>query len=368
MSLAKRAHFGQHKTTKALFDAVVTCYSSLAIAALGRLILPYLFPELSAFATVDDLITHLRTSDTRYRVALPAKFLDKNPPPMYITLFFIITRLPDSLRAVRDLLLALDPTYLTVDLLEKHLLAAETSIVAQDSPLPAPSYAEQTDSLTKRHEHASHPASPFRIVRTGRSIPLPRPPTIPCTHIMARRPSSVPLRVPLPSPPASSLAHSPDPKSDLVRAAIPTIIRLLATVVTDPSFESTTTSALVAELVDFAPTYRLDYTTSLVAESASDCSPSVGGECALSTNVLEDRQEEFECLAAVVPHLVAMLLAPEGDLDAPDIPTPRSYIEAITGPYSSQWQTAMDVEMASWKSIGTYVDALPPPGPNIVDG
>ncbi|CAI7924453.1 unnamed protein product [Closterium sp. NIES-54] len=34
-------------------------------------------------------------------------------------------------------------------------------------------------------------------------------------------------------------------------------------------------------------------------------------------------------------------------LDAPDIPTPRSYAEAITGPYSSQWQTAMDAEMAS---------------------
>ncbi|CAI7860496.1 unnamed protein product [Closterium sp. NIES-54] len=28
----------------------------------------------------------------------------------------------------------------------------------------------------------------------------------------------------------------------------------------------------------------------------------------------------------------------------------------------------MDAEMASWKSTGTYVDAVPPPGPNIVDG
>ncbi|CAI7803529.1 unnamed protein product, partial [Closterium sp. NIES-53] len=81
------------------------------------------------FATVDDLITHLRTSDTHNRTALPTIFLDKNPPPMYITLYFIVTHLPDSLRAVKDLLTALDPTYLTVDLLEKHLLAAETSIV-----------------------------------------------------------------------------------------------------------------------------------------------------------------------------------------------------------------------------------------------
>ncbi|CAI7769422.1 unnamed protein product, partial [Closterium sp. NIES-54] len=68
------------------------------------------------------------------------------------------------------------------------------------------------------------------------------------------------------------------------------------------------------------------------------------------------------------PHLVSMLLAPEGDPDAPDIPTPRSYAEAIAGEYSSQWQTAMDAEMASWKSTGTYVDKVPPPGANIVSG
>ncbi|CAI7814043.1 unnamed protein product [Closterium sp. NIES-54] len=116
--------------------------------------------------------------------------------------------------------------------------------------------------------------------------------------------------------------------------------------------------------------HRLDYATSLVAESASAsvCPPSVGGECALGTDVLEDREEEFECFSAAVPHLVSMLLAPEGDPDAPDIPTSRSYAEAIEGPYSSQWQAAMDVEMASWKSTGTYVDEVPPPGANIVSG
>ncbi|CAI7839777.1 unnamed protein product [Closterium sp. NIES-54] len=63
-----------------------------------------------------------------------------------------------------------------------------------------------------------------------------------------------------------------------------------------------------------------------------------------------------------------MLLAPKGDPDALDIPTPRSYAEAINGPYSSQWQTTMDAEMASWKSTGTYVDKVPPPGANIVSG
>ncbi|CAI7907807.1 unnamed protein product [Closterium sp. NIES-54] len=63
-----------------------------------------------------------------------------------------------------------------------------------------------------------------------------------------------------------------------------------------------------------------------------------------------------------------MLLAPEGDPDALDIPTPPSYAEAIEGPYSSQWQAAMDAEMASWKSTGTYVDEVPPPEANIVSG
>ncbi|CAI7751549.1 unnamed protein product [Closterium sp. NIES-54] len=782
LPLAERAHFGQHKTAQALYDAVVACYSSPATATLGHLLLPYLFPELSAFATVEDLITHLCTSDARYRAALPAEFLDRNSPSMYITIYFIVTRLPDSLHAVRDHFLALDPTDLTVDLLEQHLLAAETSVVAvgaargtprtpffegcspsplppptpllllltsfvlrmsellllfvgsaaaararaegvvavaarvvvraavevvevaevvatvgvvagvgalvavvvetvgvavvaavgvvavgmelfrgeilavakgtphsapphsssfppttaplqtlhmdvwgpacvsgqgreryfllvedykrytmvfplrskgevvdvlipwicvvclqlcerfredllvlclhsdrggefssdllrdfcgcggaesggaeprgtassgglvgasprvsprreppspqqlcewfarrtrlrhgaaragdyaiggtraggdratspggagaagpggartrgtgaagaggaggagvgdhgaggvgaggtgvidfgaggtgaagaggvggtgaggagaggagggdpgagargaascstgaggstqrrpffvppppsslpppdsvlrqvlglpsstgfplsllsqppcrsqpqlqPDSPLPAPSpYAEQTDSFTERLEPVSRPALPVRAVRTCRRVPCPRPLPVPSTHVMALRPSSVPLRVSLPPPPESSLPAVPDPKSDLACAASPIVTRLLATVVTDPSFESTAASALVAELVDFSSACCLDYATSLVAESKSDCPPSVGGECALGTDVLEDRQEDFECLAAAVPHLVAMLLAPEGDPDAPDIPNPRS--------------------------------------------
>ncbi|CAI7926678.1 unnamed protein product, partial [Closterium sp. NIES-53] len=93
-------------------------YSSLATAALGRLLLPYLFPELSAFAIVEDLVSHLRASDAHYRAALLAEFLDRNLPLMYITLYFIVTRLPDSPRSVRDHFLSLDPTSLNVDLLE----------------------------------------------------------------------------------------------------------------------------------------------------------------------------------------------------------------------------------------------------------
>ncbi|CAI7920565.1 unnamed protein product [Closterium sp. NIES-53] len=109
--------------------AVLARYSSPATAALSRLMLPYLFPDLAAFPTVADLITHLRTSDTRYRAALPAEFCAKNPPPKYITLYYIVAWLPDSLRLVRDHFLSVCPTTLTVDLLEARLLAAEMSIV-----------------------------------------------------------------------------------------------------------------------------------------------------------------------------------------------------------------------------------------------
>ncbi|CAI7918200.1 unnamed protein product [Closterium sp. NIES-53] len=229
------------------------------------------------------------------------------------------------------------------------------------SPLPAPSpYTEKTGGLTECREPASRPVSPVCSGRSGRSVPCSCQPALPGTHLVVRRPSSPPKSVPLPSPPASSLPTVPEPESDRARAAHPTVTRLLAIAVTDPSFESAAASALVAELVDFAAACRLEYAASLVAESASVCPPSVGGECALSTDVLEDRQEDLECLAATAPHLVSMLFAPEGDPDAPDIPTPCSYAEAITGEYSSQWQTAMDAKMASWKSTGTYGEGSSP--------
>ncbi|CAI5951348.1 unnamed protein product [Closterium sp. NIES-65] len=77
----ERAHFSQYKSAKTLYDVVVARYSSPASAALSRLMVPYLFPDLAAFPTVADLITHLRTSDTCYRAALPAEFCAKNPPP-----------------------------------------------------------------------------------------------------------------------------------------------------------------------------------------------------------------------------------------------------------------------------------------------
>ncbi|CAI7870703.1 unnamed protein product, partial [Closterium sp. NIES-54] len=196
-------------------------------------------------------------------------------------------------------------------------------------PVPSP-YNEQSGGLTERREPVSRTVSP---VRTARRAPRSRPPPVPGTHPMALHP-----------------------------------LLLVSSTITDLSFEFAAASALVVELLDFAAACRLDYASALVTESVLANPPSVGGECALGTDVVEDRQEDFECLAAAVPRFASLLLAHEGDPDAPNIPTPRSYAEAITGPYSSQWQAAMDAEMASWKSTGTYVGEVPPHGVNIVDG
>ncbi|CAI7775263.1 unnamed protein product [Closterium sp. NIES-53] len=114
----------------------------------------------------------------------------------------------------------------------------------------------------------------------------------------------------LPKPPASSLPHVLDPESDLVRAASPTITRLLATIVTDPDFEYTAVFALVTELVDLAARSCLDYAASLVTEFESVSPPFVGGELALGSDVLEDREFELECLAAILPRFASILLCP----------------------------------------------------------
>ncbi|CAI5944505.1 unnamed protein product [Closterium sp. NIES-64] len=129
------------------------------------------------------------------------------------------------------------------------------SLLEPSSPLPAPSpYTGPTGGLAERREPASRPASPVRTARASGT-------------------QFTPLFLRLPT-----LSRT------LYRAASPTVTRLLATVVTDPSFESTAASALVTELVDFAARCHLDYAASLVAESASVCPPSVGGECALGTD------------------------------------------------------------------------------------
>ncbi|CAI7854305.1 unnamed protein product [Closterium sp. NIES-54] len=437
---AERAQFGQYKTTQSLYDAVVARYSSPATAALSRLMLPYLFPDLAAFATVADLIAHLRTSDARYRAALPTERSDLLLPLVggaatararrarvvegtagaaakaveeaegvavevgvvpgvgasvaAAEVVEAAAEVVEAAAAVVEATAVVVEVAAAVVLVEVQPRSMEALVVASASSssrvpmrprrpssfvsgtlgmgglgaveLPcwhdlfrqnvaifdldfdailAAMYA-LTDSA-KGDCYLSVPpdpgneaaalgasasaapgtgesaapgagesalsgtanfSSPIHTARTGRHTP--RPPPVPGTHSVTLRPSTTPLRIPLPSHHVSSLTVGLDPESDSLRASSRTFTRFLATAVTDPLFESTAASALVAEHVDLAAACRLDYAASLVAEfaSASVCPPSVGGECALGTKVLEDRQEEFECFAAAVPHPVPMLL------------------------------------------------------------
>ncbi|CAI7732671.1 unnamed protein product [Closterium sp. NIES-53] len=586
---ATRSHTGQH----ALYDAVVARYSSPATTALGHLLLPYLFPELSAFATVEDLVSHLRTSDARYRSALPAEFLERNPPPMYITLYFIVTCLPDSLRAGCSPS-PLAPSYASAAAVNFHgaedVGAASASAKCHNSmgksgtgggsgsggggggsngggggsggggsggsgggsggfggggghcgdrggqtcgkphiqhhcfsrldnawhaefgdEAERPRWAELLRSgvaifdldydailaaMYALSEGAgsggaepggAEPVGPELVgveprgaepegvepggaesegAESGGAEPRgtassggagvtagagdtggaaaagpggactwagsaggagaggagavgagaggngtggagpggagavdpraggagaggagntgaggtvrPRPYFVPLLQQVLGVPSSTSLTPPLLCPPPDKSQPPLQPASPLPAPSPYTEQTGGLTEHREPASRpaspvctgcrSTSASALVAELVDFAGACRLDNATALVAQSESANPLSVGGECALGTDVLEDKHEDFECLAAALPRFASMLLAPKGDPDAPDIPTPRSYAEAITDPYSSQWQAAMDAEMASWKSTGTYVNSVPHSRANIVDG
>ncbi|CAI7880548.1 unnamed protein product [Closterium sp. NIES-53] len=179
------------------------------------------------------------------------------------------------------------------------------------SPLPAPSpYTEPSGGLTEHHEPASRPVSP---VRTTRRVPHSR--------LLS---------------PAPTLWHFVLPLFHCV---------FLCLLLLSPLFLRSLTLRLTALV--------LPVPLSLVSSPLLSLTLPLRG---------------LECLAAAVPRFTSMLLAPEGDPDATDIPTPRSYTKAIMGPYSSRWQAAMNAEMASWKSTGIYVDKVPPPGANIVDG
>ncbi|CAI7741843.1 unnamed protein product [Closterium sp. NIES-53] len=202
---------------------------------------------------------------------------------------------------------------------------------------------------TVRCPACTRPSSPFDDLRTVLLCSIPR---------------RSPPQFVLPSPPESSLTASTfTPINDYYCATYLVVTRVLASLVTDPRASSSSISALSATVTDFSATRRLDYATRVVAAPPL----SAGGESTLGCDVLEDRQFELEFLAAASPHLCAMLLAPEGDPDALDIPTPRTYREAVSGQWASQWIAAMESEMASWRSTRTYVDAVLPPGANIVD-
>ncbi|CAI7739662.1 unnamed protein product [Closterium sp. NIES-54] len=214
-----------------------------------------------------------------------------------------------------------------------------------------------------QHQARQRPPPPISGLRTL-SLPSPSPPSPsspPVSSPPLPPPDPSPTIFPPPLPPLSPpLSHTwPSRHSPRARPLSPVPFTDLCTALFRSSLPCLSPS--------FASTRYLDYATRLVA--APPTSPlAVRGESALGCDALEDRQFELEFLAAASPHLCAMLLAPEGDPDALDIPTPRTYAEAVSMPWASQWRAAMDSEMASYRSTGTYVDEVPPLGANVVDG
>ncbi|CAI7869935.1 unnamed protein product [Closterium sp. NIES-53] len=155
-------------------------------------------------------------------------------------------------------------------------------------------------------------------------------------HLVLR--SHVPPPPVLPQPPVSSLTVFHDPLSDYLRASHPVVSRVFSALVTHPTAPQSSVSALVTTVAGFASSHRLDYTAHLVSGPAR--SPSSGGAPVFSLEVLKDTQLELGFLAAA----------------------------AVSGPWALYWIAVEEAEMASYRSTGTYVDAVPPPGTNVVSG
>ncbi|CAI7855912.1 unnamed protein product [Closterium sp. NIES-54] len=227
---------------------------------------------------------------------------------------------------------------------------------------------QQQPQEQQQHQHQQQPPQPLSLPTYGPTFPPPDsspavfpppqsqspPPVVPhdwtarCpprarpsspladlrTALFCSSPRRTPPESVLPSPPASSLTVSSHPITDYYRTACPVVSRVLASLVIDPRASPPSVSALTAAVTDFASTHRLDFAMRVVA------APPARHEAA-GGDVLEDRQFELEFLAAASPSLCAKPLSPEGDTNALDIPTPRTY--------------------------RTYVDAVPPPRANVVD-
>ncbi|CAI7734339.1 unnamed protein product, partial [Closterium sp. NIES-53] len=217
---------------------------------------------------------------------------------------------------------------------------AAAAVAAAGAAAAAATSASCLWPLDPRSPSPSPPPSPSPLVY-GPTFPPPAP--TPAVFPRSQPPLSPPLSHAWTSRSPSARPLFPIPLTDL-RIVQSVLVRLV--------------------LTEFASTRRLNYTTSLVAAPPT-CPLAIGGESALGCDALEDKQFELEFLEAASPHLCAMLLAPEGDPDALDISTPRTYAKVVSGPWASQWRAAMDSEMASYRSTGTYTFAPTPKMTNL---
>ncbi|CAI7884663.1 unnamed protein product [Closterium sp. NIES-54] len=96
----EEAHFTQVRTASEFLIAIKARYATPTTVSLGRLFLPFLFPDLASFECSADLIAHLCSLDSSYRAACTDAQLALLPPPMAITIYFIATSLHDRLASV----------------------------------------------------------------------------------------------------------------------------------------------------------------------------------------------------------------------------------------------------------------------------
>ncbi|CAI7814967.1 unnamed protein product [Closterium sp. NIES-53] len=65
----EETHFTHVCTASEFLTAIKARYATPTTVSLGRLFLPFLFPDLVSFERTADLITHLRSLDSSYRAA-----------------------------------------------------------------------------------------------------------------------------------------------------------------------------------------------------------------------------------------------------------------------------------------------------------
>ncbi|CAI5966008.1 unnamed protein product [Closterium sp. NIES-65] len=138
---SEEAHFTQVRTAIEFLTAIKARYATPTTVSLGRLFLPFLFPDLASFECSADLIAHLRSLDSSYPAACTDAQLALLPPPMVITIYFIATSLPDRLASVHDTLLLKHPSELTIEVLESALKDIESnlcSVASASGAVPPP--------------------------------------------------------------------------------------------------------------------------------------------------------------------------------------------------------------------------------------
>ncbi|CAI7869732.1 unnamed protein product, partial [Closterium sp. NIES-54] len=111
--------------------------------------MPFVFPDLGSFVTVSDLSTHLRSLVASYRAACTVAQLLVAPPPIWLSVHRVVTRLPNRLSTACDALLQQHPSELTIDLLETTLGKIESNLlfVASATDAVAPCLFEGTLQL-----------------------------------------------------------------------------------------------------------------------------------------------------------------------------------------------------------------------------